>query len=168
MLVGAFVYFLNIIKNKNEHTSVVLSTLNKKIKDKENINTLEKKFYEIGEIKKKVSSYIVDTAQIDTFVEYLESIGTNNNVNFVVGSVETSKLTKNSVNVKVSIIGSFEDVTRAVFILENSPYYITVNSSFINKDITLKTDDPMLQTKEIIKDTDSSWQADISFSVLTL
>ena len=43
LFIGVFIYFLNVIRNKNKHTSVVIATLNKKIKDKENINILQKK-----------------------------------------------------------------------------------------------------------------------------
>ena len=37
---GSSVYLFNIIKNKNEHTSVVIATLDNKIKEKQNIGVL--------------------------------------------------------------------------------------------------------------------------------
>ena len=46
LAVGSFVFFFKVIKNKNHHTSAVLTTLQSKINKKENIETLEKKIAE--------------------------------------------------------------------------------------------------------------------------
>lgn len=154
LVVGFFVYFLNIIKNKNNHTSAVVIALEKKIVDKENINTLKGKMDELLNTDKELGGYLVETSKVYIFVEYLENIGTLNNVDLVVSGVEVLKNEKNKISVSLNIMGNFSDVMKAIAILENSPYNITIVSSSINKDTSVSTS--------------VSWQVDLKLSVLSL
>ena len=163
LFIGIFIYFLNVIKNKNEHTSVVISTLNGKIKDKENINILQKKINELEETNKKIGSYIADTSSIDTFVGSLEKIGVDNNVSLTVNGVDIPKNTKNIISVRLSIKGEFPKIMNTIANLENSPYYMNIISSYINKEIKESTN----ATNSLIDSNDNLWQADLIFSVLS-
>lgn len=160
------IYFINIIKNKNEHTSVVVATLNKKIKDKENINDLQKKIGEFESINKKIDSYIVNTASVDTFVESLEKIGLNNSVDLTVNGVDIPKNEKNKISVRLSIKGDFPKVMNTIANLENSPYYMNVLSSYINKEIEETSEIPGSINSQVNIKNDL-WRADLTFSVLS-
>lgn len=163
LFIGVFIYFLNVIKNKNEHTSVVIATLNRKIKDKENINTLQKKIDELKETDRKINSYIADTSSIDTFVGSLEKIGADNNVNLTVNGVDIPKNTKNIISVRLSIKGDFPKIMNTIANLENSPYYMNIVSSYINKEMKESAD----PSNTLIDSNDNQWQADLTFSVLS-
>lgn len=167
LLLGALIYFVNIIKNKNEHTSVVVSTLNKKIKDKENINDLQKKIGEFEDINKKIDGYIVNTASVDTFVESLEKIGLNNNVDLTVNGVDIPKNEKNKITVRLSIKGDFSKVMNTIANLENSPYYMNVLSSYINKEIKERSEIAPGPAGASIDLKNELWRADLTFSVLS-
>ncbi|MFA6393234.1 MAG: hypothetical protein WCW54_04085 [Candidatus Paceibacterota bacterium] len=154
------IYFLNVIRSKNNYISVAVSTLEKKMNEKENIKFLKDKISELSDTYKKINSYFVDTSSIDTFVVYLEGIGTDNNVDLSVKGVDASRNEKNKISVNLSMKGNFSDIMNVVNILENAPYNITINSLYLNKDIILPNNP--------IKENISSWQADVTFNVLSL
>lgn len=161
---GFLIYFLNIIKNKNKHISAVASTLENKLIEKENITSLKNKINELSDANKNINSYFVDTSNIDTFVEYLENIGINNNVDLSVSSVEVPKNEKNKILASLIIKGDFPNIMKVVAILESAPYNIVINSLYLNKDIILPNDVNNL----LYKENKNSWQANVTFNVLSL
>jgi len=169
-----FVYLLNVIKNKNEHASVVSNTLKNKTIEKGNLDILEKRMTELLDTQKKINSYLVDTSNIDKFVEYLENIGINNNASLSVKSVDFLKNDKNKMVVSLTIRGDFSGVMKTFSILENSPYDIVIDSLYLNKEISQYGDisqqpvNSLLKNKKVIISPKSSWQMDISFNVLSL
>lgn len=169
-----FVYLLNVIKNKNKHISAVSITLGKKIAEKENLNVLEKRMTELLDTQKKISSYLVDTSNIDKFVGYLEGIGVNNNVELSVNSVDVVKNEKNKISVNLNIKGNFSNTMKAIVVLENSPYNLIINALYLNKEIVssneviVPNNKVVSNGKEVIPITKYIWQSDISFSVLNL
>jgi len=183
LFVGIFVYVLNVIKNKNKHTSAVTTTLGELILEQENMGTIEKKMAELQETQKKIGGYLVDTSHVDVFVEYLEGVGVQNNVELKVNSVDKIKNQKNRILGNLSIIGSFSDVMKTIITLENAPYNIIMSSVYINKE-TFSSPPPSNEVMKIeVKPTTknkvapppppppapkSTWQVDIGFSVLSL
>ncbi len=170
VLFGSFFYLINVIKNKNKHISAVSATLQEKINEKDNMVALENKIIELGDTHKQISGYLIDTSNIDTFVEYLEGLGVSNNISLTVKSVETPKGEKNKLNFNIEMDGSFPNVTKVVSILENSPYNMSINSLYINKitkDSSMETVDPKSKKMVTITTTKSSWQATANFTVLS-
>lgn len=171
VLLGISVYFLNVIKNKNKHISAVLSTLESKMIEKENIKTLEKKMSELGDTHRMLGSYFVDTKNIDVFVEYLEKMGVSNNLELSVSGVDVPKGEKNKIIVSSKMSGNFSDIMKVISLLENSPYSITIDSAYLNKEIVVE---PIKETIEGKKEATvqvkekTVWQASITFSVLSL
>jgi len=158
------IFFVIVIKNKNYHTSAVLTTLENKILKKQNISTVIKKISETEETRKSIESYFVNTSEIDSFVGYLENIGTLTNTDLKVGSVVPSTVTKNTLNISVSSEGDFPNVFRTLKLLENSPYNIQIQQVFLNQRLQTSTE----EVKGVIKTKETSlWHIDISFSVLT-
>lgn len=163
LLISLLVYLLNVIKNKNIHTSVVVATLDKKNIDKENINNLRKKITEFENTNNKIGSYIVDTASIDTFVEFLEKIGVDNKVDLFFNGVDIPKNEKNKISVRLSIKGYFPNIMKTIVSLDNSRYYMNITSSYINKIIN----DNNQTINGQINQEDTLWQADLVFVVLS-
>ena len=175
---GLFGYLLSVIKNKNNHISAVTSTLAKKKIEKKNIDVLEKKMTELVQTQKDISGYLVDTSNIDRFVEYLESIGVDNSIELSVKSVDIIKNENNKILVNVSTKGSFMNIMKVLLTIENSPYSLNIASLYLNKEIVQTT--PVLgepvktknskisKTKVAPLPPKSLWQMDMSFNILTL
>jgi Tfp pilus assembly protein PilO len=165
-----FVYFLRIIKNKNNHISAVMTTLENKITEKRNLNVLEKKRMEMDGIHKRIGGFLVNTASIDTFVEYLEGVGFDNNVELTVKGIDVPKNEKNKININLDMRGSFQDVMKVVALLENAPFNIIISSTFLNKEEStyINPSIEISKNKELPLPAKSLWQANVSFSVLTL
>lgn len=168
LVICLFVFLLKIIKNKNQHASVVLTTLEGKMKEKENAIIFSRKIAEIKSIQDSVNNHFVDPEKIDSFVGYLEEIGLSLGSEVSVNDIVVPPKTKNIMSFSLSIIGTFQEVMRTITFLENIPYQISITQVYLNKNITQ-------QVKEEIKDIEQkkiseipTWQADISFNILSL
>lgn len=150
-----FIFFLKVIKNKNQHTSVVITTLEEKMKEKENAVMFTEKIAEIKSLQDSINSRFVDPNKIDIFVSYLEKIGLNLNSEVVVNNIEIQPKTKNIIIFKLSIKGTFQEVIKTITFLENIPYQINITQVYLNKDI--------IQGQEAL-----TWHANVSFNILSL
>ncbi len=164
--IGIFVFFFKIIKNKNIHTSVVISTIEEKIINNDNKEAILNKYNEIEDEHEIINGHFVDATNIDVFVEYLEKLGSEKNINTTVNSVELSKKEKNMILVKISLEGDVKNIMQVVSLIENSPYQIRIDSFYLNKQIETKIEAVNEQTKNI--NNVPLWQADVSFNVLSL
>ena len=169
----SFIYLLNIIKNKNNHISAVSITLGRKIVEKDNLNILEEKMSELVNTQKSISNFLVDTSNIDKFVVYLESMGTDNNLDLSVKSVDFVKNDKNKMLVSISTKGNFSDTMKTLLTLENAPYNVTINSFYLNKEVAAtsstiqETVGSISKGKILPQAAKTIWQMDISFSILS-
>jgi hypothetical protein len=165
----AFIFFLRTIQNKNEHISKVLLTLSEKMEDKKNTDILNSKFVELESIQHKINNYFIDPNKIDTFVDFLEKLGLNNNTELVIKNVEILSKKKNGIFVKVLITGDFTDVMKVVYLLENLSFNVNLNQVFINKESrVVENEIESIGEDEKKEKMISFWQADVSFDVLTL
>lgn len=160
-----FAFFLKVIENKNKHTSVVLSTLEGKMQEKENAVLFADKVAETKSLQRSIDNYFLDPNQIDTFVGYLERIGSNLGGEVVVNNIEIPLKVKNMVNVKLSVFGTFEEVVKIINYIENAPYQIDVTQLYLNKEIDPSTGDEKAGEK---LEKNLNWQADLSFKILSL
>lgn len=154
-----FVFFLGIIKNKNQHTSTVLITLQDKLKEKEDSIINASKITEINLIRESINNYFVDSNKIDVFVDYLEEMGSGFSSKVSVKSIETSQKVKDIISIKLSITGSFGAVMRTISFLENIPYQINITQIYFNKNE--KQNGAKASSLPV-------WQADVTFNILSL
>ena len=164
VVIMSFVFFLRIIKNKNEHTSVVIATLEEKMTQKENATIFAEKVEEIKSLNNLISARFIDPNKIDEFVSYLENLGSVTQATISVKGIDVPKETKNIINIELTVEGSFEQVSRTLTLLENIPYQVEVMKIYMNKNIQPNAkDDEKVKTPET-----SDWQADITFNILSL
>lgn len=159
--VGIFLFVLKVIKNKNQHTSVALVSLQEKIKDKENATIFASKVEEIKNLREKISEYFVNPENIDVFVSNLEEIGTNLGSTVEVKGIEIPPKVKNTIIIRLSVGGTFNEVINTVSFLESLPYQVNINQMYINKDV-------VEELKEGETPKAKTWQADVSFNILSL
>lgn len=162
VVVGSFVFFLRIIKNKNEHTSVVIATLEEKMRQKENAAVFAEKNEEIKSLENFISSHFVDSNKIDEFVSYLENLGSITNAEVSVKGIDVPKDTTGMINFELSIVGAFHEVSETITLLENIPYQVDIIKVYLNKNLKQNTEE------ETIPSASSTWQADIAFNILSL
>lgn len=162
--VSLFVFFLHVIKNKNNHTSAVLTTLENNLLRKQNIDTITKKVNEVERTRDTINSYFVNTKEIDSFVNYLESLGNSSMAELRVERFESIPNVPNTLSVRVSINGQFSNVIRTFKLLENSPYKISINN--FNMNHITETVTETINGKEFTKDK-FSWQSTVTFNILT-
>ncbi|MFA6251302.1 MAG: hypothetical protein WC603_01600 [Candidatus Paceibacterota bacterium] len=165
LVLGALGFFLRIIKNKNQHISVSIATLEKKLKDKEEIVTFAEKLSEIESIRDTISSRFIDPNKIDTFVNYLEDLDSDIGSDIAVKNIEISPKVKNSIAFKILITGTFQEVMETISLLENIPYEVDVTQVYLNKDLAQVIDTQDEKQTPVIKV--STWQADIAFNILS-
>jgi hypothetical protein len=163
VLIGIFLFILNIIKNKNQHISAVFNTLQEKITEKERADNSKGKIQEIKLLQSSLNQYFIDSNQIDKFVSYLEDIGLVTGAQVTVKGIEVLKKENNLISFKLSANGTFEEVMKTITLLENIPYQIKIMQVYLNKNI-----DKYVEVTETKKLTSSVWQADISFNILAL
>ena len=163
-----FIFFLKVIRNKNEHASVVLTTLEEKMKEKENAIMFSKKVAEIKSLQDSINSHFVDSNKMDTFVGYLEEIGTSLGSEVVVNSIEIPPKTQNIISFQLSISGTFQKVMETITFLENIPYQINITQISLNNDI-IQANQVDVKTIAPVKITSlPTWQANVSFNILSL
>lgn len=163
--ISAFIFIFKVIENKNKHASKVLITLADKMAEKENAKLLAKKVTELGIVHENINNYFIDPSKIDTFVDYLEKLGIENKTDLSIKNIEAREKEQNIITFEVLVSGSFNDVMKVVYLLENIPYNVSLNQVFINEN-TKKIEE---EVKGIKKETIiSNWQADIIFNILNL
>ena len=157
------IFFFKIIANKNTHTSAVLTTLAEKMAKKNNIEVVRNKINEVDQTKNLISNYFVDSSKIDSFIDYLEKLGSSVGTEVKVENFETTN-NKNSLSVRVTCLGTFSGIMNTILLLENAPYEIHITRASINQQLqpTSSTND-----KPIKKSSAPMWQANISFTILT-
>lgn len=157
---GVFIYILKIIENKNQHVSVILSTLQEKMAEKDNAIMFNEKIAEIDRINKSITDRFVDQNKIDEFVSYLEEIGVSTDSEVVVKNIEIPS--EDVLALKLSITGTPKNVIRAITVLENIPYQVEIISVSLNEEIEKPEEEKKQKTEASIM------YADVSFNILSL
>jgi hypothetical protein len=168
LAIGLLVLFLRIIKNKDQNISIIISTLQEKMKEKDDAAIFAEKVTEIKLLQDSISGHFVDSNKIDTFVGYLEEIGSNLGAEVSVNNIEIPPKTKNLISLKLSISGTFEGVMKTITFLENIPYQINITQIYLNKEIQESVQVNIEDKKEDIIQSVPIWQADVSFNILSL
>lgn len=163
-----FIFFLRVIENKNEHTVAVLTTLQEKLKEKEDSILFAGKVAELKSTQESINNYFVDPNKIDTFVSYLEGIGGDLDSTVSVKSIEIPAKTKNLISIKVSISGTFQNVMNTITFLENIPHQINITQIYLNEDRKEIVQDDFKVTTKTKDRKMPIWQADVSFNILSL
>ena len=159
-----FIFLFYVIRNKNEHASAVLVTLEEKIKEKENAVIFSERKLEIENIQHTIDDYFVDPNKIDTFVSYLEDLNKDAGVEISVESIEIPPKTKNTISIKLSAEGDFQEVIKTIYLLENIPYQVNFTQVNLNQNIQ----QPIIKEGKNVSSEITTWQADVSFNILSL
>ncbi len=169
MAMFVFFYIFRIIKNKNDHSSSVQASIQSIVDQKNNISTLQRTVAETKEKEAKLSSYLVRSNSLNDFIAFLEGEGSSLSIPVEVLSVSASPDKTNKINVELKSTGSFEKVMRLLALIENAPYQIHIEHSYINKVTAIdKVAASNINTTIIVpKEINSNFEINISFSVVS-
>lgn len=171
MAVLVFFYVFRIIKNKNDHSSNILSNIQSIIDQKNNISKLQNTVSETREKEEKLSTYLVHSNSLNDFIGFLEGEGTALSIPVEVLSVNASPDKANNINVEIKGVGSFEEVMKLLALIENAPYQIHIEHTYINKVITVEQPPVSANTntsnKIVPKATTSNFEINIAFNVVS-
>ncbi|MEK7585715.1 MAG: hypothetical protein AAB477_00555 [Patescibacteria group bacterium] len=165
LALGTLIFFFRMVKNKNQHTSALLTTLANKMYQKQNAQALTKKMADIEETRSTINSYFVDSKEIDSFISYLENLGTSAGAEVKVDKFDTST-TKNILIVRITAKGTFSSIMRTLLLLENAPYKIDITRTYLDQQLGQTISDTKDPTKKQIISA-PIWQLEVSFNILT-
>lgn len=161
-----FIFFMKVIKNKNEHISAVTAILGEKMREKEESVLYAERIAEIKTLQSSINNYFINIKKVDTFVDYLEQIGTNMKSVISVKNIEIPEKDGGVISVKLLIAGTFEEVMNTVNYLENIPYQIDI----IQVNLDKQPENNNENKNEVVKQKNlqtATWQADVSFNILS-
>ncbi len=158
IMLGLFIFINRVIKNKNLHISKILFTLHEKEDQNKNAVILKQKLREVESIQSTISSHLVDKKKPDVFVFFLEELGDRGGTTVDVKNISISKKESNTMNVDVTIEGSFNNVMKTISLLENTPYRLKINSINIDSHKKESLDGGKV---EVV------WISGVSFTTLT-
>jgi hypothetical protein len=141
------------------------------MKEKDDAIIFAEKVAEIKALQVSVNNHFVDPNAIDTFVNYLEDMGSTLGSVTSVKDIQIPDKIKNTVVISLSITGTFNNVMRTITYLENIPYKINITDVYINKNMDESEGDLLgvvKKNKGPVTPVIPTWQADISFSILSL
>ncbi len=159
------VFFFTNIQKKNDYTSSVFRAISDKVVELDNAKILIEKSSELKSTDKTINNYFVDPMKISSFISYLEDLGLKNNTKLIVKNIKISNNKKDTILVNVSVKGNFNNTIKVLYLLENIPFNVNLTQAFVNKEIK-PTENKDKKIK--ISTTPPIWEANISFSVLSL
>ncbi len=165
---GTVLFFIHVIRNKNEHSSAVLATLENKIEEKNNIGIVHKEIAGIKAVDDMASSHLVNPDKINAFVDYLGAFGVNTDTQVTVKDIKLAPKDKNSIITSIFIVGTFANVEKTIALLENDTYQIHITNLSLGENIPLpqalaSSPKSALSSPSVLP----AWQADVSFTVLS-
>ena len=134
-----FVFFaFRFISNKNLQAVELSKNIQEKINQEENLTKFKKVIQETNEKNALLKSYIVDQDRIDQLVTYLEAKGDSVGVPIQIKNVDVSTINPNTISLSFDGEGAFSNVMNLVWIMENLPYSVNINSISLSSDASGK------------------------------
>ncbi len=161
--ISVFVFLMKVVENKNIHIQSVSSALEEKETEKSQIDKIKKNADMIKESQDKINLYFVDSTNITTFINYLESVGSLGGTTLTVQNVDIPDQQGNQISARILIDGSFSNVMKTLQMMENVPYKVHFNSVYLNKNVS-SDQNGQLNVKKMPK---TYWEAQVSLNMLT-
>ncbi|HRH27081.1 MAG TPA: hypothetical protein PLZ99_02900 [Parcubacteria group bacterium] len=164
LLFGVIYYVYREIRIKNETILTIEQDLNSKSTKHEYLASLQKLFESIEPKINKVESTIIPKQGEVAFIEDLESMARNLNIDITIDSLNLSSDTKSStttlsvLNVRAKYSGSWPNVYRFISEMESQEYKVKINR------ITLSNQEELTATRN--PNTHKNWQGVFEISVL--
>ncbi len=135
LVAGGLIFFAFSTINKKNAEAVVLSQkIQEKLTEQENLTKFKNVIKETNQKHEILKSYVVDQNRVDELVTYLEAIGDNVGIAIEIKNVEIPIAKPNTVLVAFDGVGTFGSLMNLVWIIENLPYNVDINSFAISSD----------------------------------
>jgi len=133
IVVVLYCYVFIKILQENERVAGLNNSIETLTKDKDAIILLKKKVSETEVSRNKINNYFIPVDGMVSFLNELQSIGRENNLDTKINSVSVTSDTKiatstyETANVTVEVAGLWSDVYRFVTLVELMPFGVSVN-----------------------------------------
>ncbi len=124
-----FVFSFYLLKNINTKSSILSKEIAQRELERENISQFKKIIKDTEEKHAQIDSFIIENTEVDQFVSALEQEGDKLGVPINIGGVNLSNANQNRLVVLFDADGSFESLTKLLWIIENMPYKIEIKSA---------------------------------------
>lgn len=136
LVAGTLIFFMFISINKKNAEAVILAQkIQIKLIEQENLTQFKHVIKETNEKHQILKSYIVDQERIDELVTYLEAVGDSVGVPIEIKNVEILNTKSNTIAVTFEGEGAFGSLMNLVWVMENLPYNLEINSFSVNSDL---------------------------------
>ena len=155
----AFFFIYHDMWAKNSSAESTLAQWQSDYSSREEIRSLNESMKAIAPQKAQLETHFVQSADVVPFLNTIESLGTEANVQASIVSVAISQDQTPSLLVDVSSSGSFVSTYDFLMLLENSPYEIEIDSVDMLKASTLDASGKTLKAPE--------WKGDFKIKLLS-
>jgi hypothetical protein len=129
LLLGVYGYLFFMTNAKTEKTTALYLASRQAASDKEKIHALERMLKETEKERARLSEYFVTKTNAVTFIEQIEKIGKNADVDLTVNSVSGETKDSGAIALNFSATGSFSALYRLIALVESMPYKATLKKT---------------------------------------
>lgn len=124
----SFIFFFSLIRSKNDAISALTASIADETKKADEIELLKKTIASTEADSTALGSHFVSQEHVIDFLSVLDGYGKNAGTVFALDSVTASPDGK-ALDVSLHAAGNFADVYQILKMLENAPYYLTINKA---------------------------------------
>ncbi|MFA6338605.1 MAG: hypothetical protein WCW87_00900 [Candidatus Paceibacterota bacterium] len=178
-LISATLYFFVYyqIQSKYENVFSLKSEVSKVFQNENNSFFLKKAFVDIESERKNINSHILAHENVVDFIQMVETLGKDNNLDISIESVQTEDISNSddvlpveNMKIRIKTEGGFENSYRFISLLENIPYKTDFKTVYLNvRGSDLSSEDSLLPGGNLKKKSSSvsqKWSGIIDMNVL--
>jgi len=130
ILAGLYVYAFYEAKEKNKKVAIASRELEKQLNKEGDIGLVAKTVKETEIQRSKIDTYFIMRDDIVDFTQKVESLGGTSNTELAITGLNTQG---NTLSFELESKGSFVDIVHLISLIENLPFKLDINKSYINK-----------------------------------
>jgi hypothetical protein len=140
LLLGLYGVLYFSIKEKNQKTTEIYSSLYKKASEKEILLSIEKSLASTVDKRKIMETYFVKPAEAVSFIEQIEDLGDYARVEIKLNSVTPPKKKGEVFFLDFSAKGGFENMYRLFSLIDEMPYRVSIKKATLAAQAPEKND----------------------------
>jgi len=130
ILAGVYISLFYAVRAKNEKVAVASQELEKELNRDGDISIVAKTVKDTKKQREKLDAYFIMRDDIVGFTQKIESLGDVSNTQLAITGLNTQD---DTLSFGLTSKGSFVDVVHLIYLIENLPFKLDINKSYINK-----------------------------------
>lgn len=133
LILGVYGYLFFTVNSKNKEIAALYAVSHKEASDNERIKELLRTLKETEKERNMLSAYFITKTNAVAFIERIEMIGKNADVNVTINSVADGEKDKSALQLNFSATGNFPNMYHFIALIESTPYKIALKKADIQK-----------------------------------